>query len=81
MQEGSLAKCFDARPRLQLTYGGVQEGYLAKCFDGMLAHVCTLKLPESEPDYATLREFVETAWKGAKFSPCSVANADVDYPL
>ena len=54
---------------------------MAKCFDGMLAHVCTLKLPESEPDYGTLREFVETAWKGAKFSPSSVANADVDYPL
>lgn len=64
-----------------LTYGGMQEGYLAKCFDGMLTHVCTLKLPESEPDYATLREFVEAAWKGAKFSPSSVANADVDYPL
>jgi serine/threonine protein kinase len=56
------------------------QDYLATCFDAMLAHLCTLTHPESEPDYAALRKHVQTAWKSAAFQPSSVAKADVDYP-
>ena len=86
-EHGKVSPTAMAQQKLRLSSEGVASQpacrdlppALVKMFDNMLAHTRALHAPESEPDYAALRKFVDAAWKASGFSATSLAKADLEY--